>query len=415
MKIGDFNFVPGDRPAPGTPIPIGSVQAVPVPIAPVQVSPWTGSAFMLTLICAVMLFPITFITRAAAQGNSLQYSSYVTPFPERGTYRVLILGDSIGEGLSNGLTKAFQNDRSLQLINRARWGKGFSRRKHIGRAREFEPLLAAIKPDIVLISVGAKDAIAPILEGNKKHRFGSDRWKQIYTRRLDNILRRLKKQKTAIYWIGLPIMRDPVFNENMNTLNELFREKAHLNNIKFIDTWNGFVDQYGNFSPYGPDLDGRVLRLRDKDGIRFTGSGYRKLAHYVEREIRRDLIAARSERNVPLAGDASEQREINQKKSISKQAKIPGAKNGGSQSGATRKGASRATSSATAFGEVIASDRASGLTLLSSITRTNDPSLSGGRHTLPLTLRPYYRVLVKGETLASKPGRSDDFSANKIN
>ena len=209
-------------------------------------------------------------------------------------------------------------------------------------------------------------------------------------------------------------MRDPVFNENMNTLNDLFREKAHLNNVKFIDTWNGFVDQYGNFSPYGPDLDGRVLRLRDKDGIRFTGTGYRKLAHYIEREIRRDLIAARSERNVPLAGDAGEQKEINQKKSIGKLAKIPGATNG-DKSNSISKGASRTTSSAAIFGEIIASDRASGLTLLSSITRTNDPSLSGGRHTLPLTLRPYYRVLVKGETLASKPGRSDDFKYREIN
>ncbi|MCP4935981.1 MAG: DUF459 domain-containing protein [bacterium] len=368
----------------------------------------------LPAIALVLMSYLATIQQLTAQGISPQYSSYVTPFPEHGTYRVLVLGDSIGEGLSFGLSKAFKNDRSLQLINRAKWGTGFSRRKHIGRAREFEPLLASIKPDIVLISVGAKDAVASILEGKKKYRFGSERWKQIYSERLDKILRRLKKQKVAIYWIGLPIMRDPGFNENMNTLNELFREKAHLNNIKFIDTWNGFVDQYGNFSPYGPDLDGRVLRLRHKDGIRFTGTGYRKLAHYVEREIRRDLIAARSERNVPLAGNASEQLEINQKMSAGNLAKIPGANSGG-QPNTARKTGARTTSSAAAFGEVIASDRASGLTLLSSITRTNDPSLSGGRHTLPLTLRPYYRVLVKGETLASKPGRSDDFTQNKIN
>ncbi len=381
------------------------------PSRPLYMATWRLLQKTLALIALVSMSHLVTIQPLMAQGTGLQYSSYVTPFPERGTYRVLVLGDSIGEGLSFGLSKAFKDDRSLQVINRAKWGTGFSRRRYIGRARELEPLLASIKPDIVLITVGAKDAIASILEGNQKHRFGSDRWKQIYSERLEAILRRLKKQKSAVYWIGLPIMRDPVFNENMNTLNEMFREKAHLNNIKFIDTWNGFVDQYGNFSPYGPDLDGRVLRLRDKDGIRFTGTGYRKLAHYVEREIRRDLIAARSERNVPLAGDAGEQREINQKKSIGKLAKIPGT----DSAAQARKAASRTTSSAAAFGEVIASDRASGLTLLSSITRTNDPSLSGGRHTLPLTLRPYYRVLVKGETLASKPGRSDDFTQNKIN
>lgn len=361
-----------------------------------------------------LLFLATFFLLLSMNANkargaegSLQYSSYITPFPDHGVYNILVLGDSLGEGVWLGLANAFQNDRSIKLTNRTKWGTGFSRRVHIGRPREFAPLLSTLKPDIVILTVGAKDAVASIRQGRKKYRFGSPEWRKIYGQRIDDTLKQLKKRKAAVYWVGLPIMRDPQFNENMNTLNELFREKAHLNNIKFIDSWNGFVDQYGNYSPYGPDLDGHVQRLRDKDGIRFTRAGYRKLAHYVEREIRRDLIAARSERNVPLAGDKEEQREINHKKSIGKLAK---SRSKAHKPLVTHKLTSRSIGSAAAFGEIIASDRSSGLTLLSSITRVNDPTLSGGRHTLPLTLRPYYRVLVKGETLISKPGRADDFT-----
>ncbi len=373
-----------------------------------------SAAAALLLMTAFFLPGPGFELPARAQETSVQYSSYVTPFPAQGVYRVLILGDSFGEGLWVGLAKAFQKDRTLKFFNRAKWGTGFSRRVHIGRAREFEPLLTSLKPDIVIITVGAKDAVASILEGRKKHRFGSPEWLKIYSARLDRLLSRLKKAKVAVYWVGLPIMRDPQFNENMNTLNDLFREKAHRHTVKFIDTWNGFVDQYGNFSPYGPDLEGRVVRLRDKDGIRFTAAGYRKLAHYVEREIRRDLISARSERNVPLAGDKDEQYRINHKQGLGKLAKITGEGKANKKS-TGQKTTGRISSSSTIFGEIIASDRASGLTLLSSITRTNDPSLSGGRHTLPLNLRPYYRVLVKGETLGSKPGRSDDFTWKKVN
>ncbi len=368
------------------------------------------SLILLTLALANGLFS----KPARAAGNALQYSSYVTPFPDRGIYKVLVLGDSIGEGLWLGLSKTFQNDRTIKLTNKAKWGTGFSRRRFIGRPRDFNPVLASLKPDIVVITVGAIDAIASIREGRKRHAFASPEWLKIYSSRIDSLIKRLKKAKASIYWVGLPIMRDPKLNENMNTLNELFREKAHLNSIKFIDSWNGFVDQYGNYSPYGPDLDGRVLRLRDKDGIRFTRTGYLKLAHFVEREIRRDLIAARSERNVPLAGDKEEQREINHKKSIGRLAKNNPLANG-KKTATSRKVTVRSTSSAAVFGEIIASDRASGLTLLSSITRVNDPSLAGGRHTLPLTLRPYYRVLVKGETLVSKPGRSDDFTWKSVN
>ena len=96
----------------------------------------------------------------------------------------------------------------------------------------------------------------------------------------------------------------------MQLLNELFREKAYFNGIKFIDTWNGFTDQFGRYSAFGPDVSGRVRRLRKSDGIHFTEAGYIKLAHYVEREIKRDLAAAKEERNIPLAGDTPEQTRI---------------------------------------------------------------------------------------------------------
>ena len=37
----------------------------------------------------------------------------------------------------------------------------------------------------------------------------------------------------------------------------------------------------------GPDFEGQTRRLRTSDGVHFTKAGARKLAHYLEREIRR--------------------------------------------------------------------------------------------------------------------------------
>jgi hypothetical protein len=39
-----------------------------------------------------------------------------------------------------------------------------------------------------------------------------------------------------------------------------------------------------------------------------------------------------------------------------------------------------------------------------------DLSLASSRPRLPLTQRPYYKVLVKGEQLKPKAGRADDFA-----
>jgi hypothetical protein len=70
-------------------------------------------------------------------------------------------------------------------------------------------------------------------------------------------------------------------------LNDLFRARAERANIVYVDVWDGFVDESGRFAMHGPDVEGQVRRLRTAEGVYFTKPGARKLAHYVEREIKR--------------------------------------------------------------------------------------------------------------------------------
>jgi len=51
--------------------------------------------------------------------------------------------------------------------------------------------------------------------------------------------------------------------------------------------WDGFVEEAGKYSNYGPDYEGQVRRLRVGDGVFFTKAGAVKLARYVEHELRR--------------------------------------------------------------------------------------------------------------------------------
>ena len=57
-----------------------------------------------------------------------------------------------------------------------------------------------------------------------------------------------------------------------------------------------------SYSNFGPDFEGQMRRLRSSDGVYFTKSGARKLAHYVEREIRRYM----SNRGAGGAADGSD-------------------------------------------------------------------------------------------------------------
>ena len=90
-----------------------------------------------------------------------------------------------------------------------------------------------------------------------------------------------------VFWVGLPAIRGTKSTADASYLNDLFRARAERAGVNYIDVWDGFVDEAGKYSNFGPDYEGQMRRLRSSDGVYFTKSGARKLAHYVEREIRR--------------------------------------------------------------------------------------------------------------------------------
>src|SRR5215467_16358088 len=57
--------------------------------------------------------------------------------------------------------------------------------------------------------------------------------------------------------------------------------------IIYVDIWDGFIDEDGDFAMQGPDFEGQIRRLRTADGVYFTKAGAVKLARYVDRELRR--------------------------------------------------------------------------------------------------------------------------------
>ena len=90
-----------------------------------------------------------------------------------------------------------------------------------------------------------------------------------------------------VFWVGLPSIRGPKSTSDMLYLNDLYRTRAEKAGVTYIDVWDGFVDESGRFAVQGPDFEGQIRRLRVSDGVHFTKAGARKLAHYLEREMRR--------------------------------------------------------------------------------------------------------------------------------
>ena len=389
----------------------------------------------LGLIPALLLCWIaaTVLPAHAEQG----YASYLTPFPPKDRYKLLVFGDSFGAGLATALATDLA-PQSIDVVNKALPWLGLAR----SDGNEWDKLVDATAPSdefqIAVVMFGADDRLA--IKGPKlRLDFGTPGWKQDYTRRVDALLKSQRARKAAVYWLGLPPMRGDNASTAAQLMNTIFVERVRLSGAKYLDSWDGFVDQAGAYADTGPDVAGVVRQLRLNDGVHMTQPGYQKLASLVEREIAHDLAVAKRERDVPLAGDENEQRNVRDDslprapgaappQTAGKSGKDVAADDGtialpseGGQPPETVTivrpaiaGAVLSSILATPNGPVadpghtLPADLLGGFTVLSSIATSADMQ-SRGRQQQPLTESPFFKLLVRGDGLSSRPGRADDF------
>ncbi len=416
-------------------------------------------ALAYVLAFCLLLLAVAAPHAALGAGNG---SSYITPFPKDDVYNVRVYGDYFAEGLAYGLGISFKGDKRIKTSGAHRRIRAIVRSRFLSTLKSITRELASKAPPIAVIMSGGADRASVRSANGARVRLFSPGWRRAYGTRIDKLVKAFKAKNVAVYWVGLPVMRGKKTNAHARLLNEIVREKVYLNGAKFIDVYSAFVDEDGNYDRFGPDLAGKIRKLRSRDGETFTAAGNRKLAHFVVREIKRDIVQAKAERAVPLAGDEAEQRRINpelvsdaaaqkgwtgdvklapdgRKKSARKRRNRKGRRGVGEQradnskvsfkvSGVdgklktvtitivrpaipaavialvTRKQSSK---KAAQIGDAVPGILRGGLTILSSITPAR--TSGGGQRRLPPTHTSYYRGLIKGEQLPPRPGRADDF------
>ena len=252
------------------------------------------------------------------------------------TTSLVVMGDGMADWLAYGLEDAFSDSPEIGIVRKNKLYSGLLQYDakgdldwwHVGR-----DILAQEKADYVVMMLGlsdrqdirekdlAKEAerkakdqqakdeaekkgvqkptktdgtdqiVAPAPERDKKAsgivEFRSDEWEKIYSRRIDETIAALKSKGVPVFWVGLPSIRGARSTADAAYLNDLYRARAERAGVVYIDVWDGFVDEAGKYSNYGPDYEGQTRRLRSSDGVFFTKYGALKLAHYVEHELQR--------------------------------------------------------------------------------------------------------------------------------
>jgi uncharacterized protein len=215
--------------------------------------------------------------------------------------KVLVVGDFVAGSLGDGLKVAFETTPGIAIETRASGSSGLVRDDYFDWPKILPDYIAELKPAAIVISIGANDRQLMRI-GDINEKFRTDRWTEEYRRRVNTLATLARKDKLPVFWVGMPPFQSSAMTADMVTFNGIYREEAEKAGGQFIDIWDGFVDENGKFVLTGSDINGQQVRLRGSDGINLTKAGKRKLAFYVEKDVRKLLgDAAATDSDMPGA------------------------------------------------------------------------------------------------------------------
>lgn len=202
--------------------------------------------------------------------------------------KILIVGDFLASGLGDGLTAAFETSPGVVVEARGNVSSGLVRDDYYDWPEQLPKMIDELKPAMVVVMIGANDRQQMVTD-TAKEKFRTDGWFAEYRRRVLSFGKEVTSRKIPLLWVGLPAFESDQMTADAVQMNQLYRNQVESIGGEFVDIWDGFVDENGNFIVTGSDVNGQQVRLRTSDGVNLTQAGRRKLAFYVEKPARRIL------------------------------------------------------------------------------------------------------------------------------
>ena len=218
-----------------------------------------------------------------------------------------VFGDSFGDGIWWALDQQLRGEHDLELHRLSRPSTGFTSYGHLNVLEDIRGKLDRQPLDIAIISFGANDTQSISVEG-RPVRYMSDEWRQVIGARVDSVVNLLRERGVQVYWIGLPRMRAPAYEEKARQLSAFFAGRMRALNVPFVDTVASTSDTRGRYVDHLPNpRTGRMMMARSGDGIHMTMNGYTILTQGLARYLKNRVATARAEAARVTARQASSQ------------------------------------------------------------------------------------------------------------
>lgn len=231
--------------------------------------------------------------RPAARSTRRQSAPAASPAPAASekldnAREVLVVGDFLAGGLAEGLETAYAESPGVLIVDRTNGSSGFVRDDFYDWNANIGPILDEVEPAAVVVMIGSNDRQQMVVDGQRESPRSED-WTREYKRRAAALADAVRERGIPLIWTGLPPFRSSSMSSDMLAFNDIHKRVAEAAGGEFVDIWEGFVDESGNFVYSGPDMNGQPVRLRAGDGINVTRPGRRKIAFYVERPLNKVL------------------------------------------------------------------------------------------------------------------------------
>jgi hypothetical protein len=235
---------------------------------------------------------------------------------------VTVVGDSLAVQIADGLQDAFLDKPDIAVQRRARDSSGLVRDDYYDWVKAAHEISEKDKSDVIVIVIGSND-LQSLKDGAETVDPLSDKWKELYSQRIEAFIAPFRSSQSTVLWLGLPPMRNDAYNADVAKLNEIYRQTLENSGVKYVDIWEAFADDDGSYDAFGPDISGQNAKLRAADGIHFTKAGARKAAGFLESEIRRVYDSASPKNEIAALPPDIEQAAIDINAQIRQEAGLP--------------------------------------------------------------------------------------------
>ncbi|MGJ3448440.1 SGNH/GDSL hydrolase family protein [Enterobacter sp. PTB] len=201
--------------------------------------------------------------------------------------KVLLIGDSMMEGVAPRVLKIIQDQHNATGINLSRRSTGLAYPGFFNWPVTTEKTLRQTPSvGLLVVFLGPNDPWdMPAGKGKPFLKFGSEDWEVAYRGRIDQILDLTTEYHIPVVWVMPPAMRKLKLSHGVKYLNTLYSAE--------VEKYGGILVDVNNVFDYGPDnyapdilVRGKMTRVRADDGIHYTPAGENLIAKAIVSHIR---------------------------------------------------------------------------------------------------------------------------------